>query len=93
MEIKPLEKNHIQELTLWQQTQNVKEHIAIVDWDKYFEYAANNLNTFLYGIYSPNFVGQLTLEIDTNPDIVSISIIINPKFQNRGYGQKALKKL
>ena len=90
MIFKKLEYEHITEIKNWAKHESL-EWIAIYDWDVYYEYAINEPSTSVFAIYDDDiFIGELSAEYDDEDNCLHISLIINPQFQNRGFGVKAL---
>ena len=86
-----LEHCHISIIKKWAEHDSIKTWIAIDDWDAYYEYASNDVNTNLFAIYDDeHFIGGLSAENDNAADCLNISLIINPNFHNRGLGTNAL---
>ena len=91
MVFRKFEYHHIPDIKRWSEHDSIKSRIAIDDWDEYYEYANNDDDTYLFAIYDgENFVGEFTTEKDDNKNCLHIALIINPQFQRRGLGTKAL---
>ncbi|MDL2287058.1 GNAT family N-acetyltransferase [Eubacteriales bacterium OttesenSCG-928-G02] len=89
MEFIKFEHEHIYEVKKWAEHESIKNWIGIEDWEMYYKYANGNEKTFLFAIYKgKDFIGEFTAENDD--DCLHICLIINPQFQNRGFGVEAL---
>ena len=61
-----------------------------IDLENYFSYVTSNTNVFFYKVYNNNeMIGALHLEIDG--ETLFLSIVVFPKFQNKGNGSKIIK--
>ncbi len=90
MIFKKFERENISEIKKWSEHNSIKSWIFIDDWDSYYEYANNDVNTYLFAIYeSECFIGEFTAEKDN--DTLNVALIINPQFHNRGFGVEALR--
>jgi len=90
MIFKELNYSHISEIKEWAKHESISDWIGIDDWDAYYQYAINEQGTLLFAIYDNDiFIGEITAEKED--DYLNIMLIINPQYQNQGFGVKALK--
>lgn len=59
--------------------------------DNYFDYVTNTENVYYYKIYDGVMIGSL--HIEQYSDVLSMALLIFPKFQKSGYGTQIVKDI